>query len=170
LGEGHIFQGESYSSYYQLEKVMNIPRKTIQYRHETIGIPLDDVPSFQPKPPLERLGEKRYFPKKQHKNSANNEELNRIIEYPKAPDFIECSDEYEAEVEQEYQSWLMNAPVTLVKRELRITEKKKQALLDHEEKMGSLLFDPESHEQSKNRADKASEMIQQIIEEKGSEE
>src|SRR5699024_11643753 len=70
------------------EKIMGIPRKTIQYRHETIGIPIDDIPNFKAKPPIERFGEKRYFPeRKQNKSVEVEDELKRIIEYPDSPGF-----------------------------------------------------------------------------------
>lgn len=163
LEEGYIFQGERYSSYYQLEKVMDIPRKTIQYRHETIGLDLDDVPGYEPLPPIERLGKKTYFPEKKSKN--NDDELNKIIEYPKAPDFfIDSSEERTEERKREYTSWLMEAPETLLKRELRINEKDLQELLNEEAK--EYFYASTYHEDEKEKTRTAIDVIQQVIKER----
>src|SRR5699024_419787 len=87
LGKDYMFKGKRYSSYYQLEKFMGIPRKTVQIGDETIGIPSDDIAGFNAKPPIERVGEKRYFrERKQNKSVEVEDELKRIIEYPDSPD------------------------------------------------------------------------------------
>lgn len=119
------FQGESYTSYYQLEKVMNISRRTIQYRHEVKGIPIDEVPNFVAEPPEKRFGEKVYFPNaltnKESKTTEN--ELEKIINYPKEPTLYVGEDEERYRVsKQKYIEWLENAPITLLKRELRLYE------------------------------------------------
>lgn len=129
------YQGKVYSSYYQLEKVMNISRRTIQYRHETKGIPLDQVPNYVPEPLEKRFGKRTYFPKKQQQNQtlAVQEELDKIINYPKSPDFYVGDDKKrENESKQRYIEWLKDVPETLLKRELRIYKEELQKLIDHE--------------------------------------
>src|SRR5699024_11153412 len=88
LGKDYIFKGTRYYSYYQVEKIISNPRNTLQFRHETIRIPIADKPDFKAKPPIERFGEKRYFPeRKQNKSVEVEDELKRIIEYPDSPNF-----------------------------------------------------------------------------------
>lgn len=162
----YIFKGESYSSYYQLEKVMKIPRKTIQYRHEVIGLPLDEVPEYKPKPPIERLGDKRFYPVPKHEKS-NDEELKKIIEYPKAPNlYLEEKDtEEEKETKKnEYRAWLIHAPETLIKRELNINKNALNDLLEEEKKpyfYGSIF-----HNENKESVDEAIKIVSSVLEEK----
>lgn len=166
----YIFKGESYSSYYQLEKVMKIPRKTIQYRHEVIGLPLDEVPEYQPKPPIERLGDKRFYPVPKREKS-NDEEHKKIIEYPKAPSlYLEQKDtEEERETKKnEYRAWLIHAPDTLIRRELSINEKDLTALIEEEKKTyfyGSFMYE-EMHEEMKDSAEETIKIIRSVLEEK----
>lgn len=161
----YIFKGESYSSYYQLEKVMKIPRKTIQYRHEVIGLSLDEVPEYTPKPPLERLGEKRYYPVSNKERKDNNEdELQKVIEYPKSPGFfVDDNADRTEERKQEYISWLENAPETLIKRELRICEKDLQELENKEEQESFYIFASPYHEEEKDQAEKTIQVIKEVI-------
>lgn len=114
-----MYQGVEYPSYYQLEKVMNLPRRTIQYRHEKKGIPIDEILNFTPDSPVERFGKKVYFPLK--KDGKKQDDLQRIIDYPKAPQFKNRADLGADEVQKgAYISWLEDAPEALLKRELQI--------------------------------------------------
>lgn len=165
LGKDYIFKGKRYSSYYQLEKIMGIPRKTIQYRHETIGIPIDDIPDFKAKPPIERFGEKRYFPeRKQNKSVEVEDELKRIIEYPDSPDFyIDSNNQDRTEERKEkYTEWLMSAPPTLIKRELRIFEGDLRRLIEEEE--NQYFYASTYHEDEKEKAEIAIQIIHEVIE------
>lgn len=124
-GKVYIYQGNSYTSYYQLEKVMNISRRTIQYRHEVKGIPIDEVPNFVAEPPEKRFGEKVYFPNtlSNADDKVSQNELDKIVEYPKEPVLYagENTERFELS-KNEYTEWLVNAPMTLLKRELRVCE------------------------------------------------
>lgn len=164
MENGFIFKGEKYSSYYQLEKAMGIPRKTIQYRHETIGIPIDDIPDFKPKPHIERFGKKVYFPQRKQKNKDVEYELKQIIEYPNSPDFyIDSSNQDRTEERKEkYTEWLINAPETLIKRELRIYEGDLQKLLEEEE--NQYFYASTHHEDEKEKAEIAIQIIHEVIE------
>lgn len=165
LGKDYIFKGKRYSSYYQLEKIMGIPRKTIQYRHETIGIPIDDIPDFKAKPPIERFGEKRYFPeRKQNKSVEVEDELKRIIEYPDSPNFyIDSNNQDRTEERKEkYMEWLMSAPPTLIKRELRIYEGDLRGLIEEEE--NQYFYASTYHEDEKEKAEIAIQIIHEVIE------
>src|SRR5699024_7448010 len=136
LGKDYIFKGKRYSSYYQLEKIMGIPRKTIQYRHETIGIPIDDIPDFKAKPPIERFGEKRYFPeRKQNKSVEVEDELKRMIEYPDCHkcDIDSNNQDRAEEIKEKYMDALISAPTRLIKREVRIYEGAWRGLIEEEE-------------------------------------
>lgn len=114
-----MYQGVEYPSYYQLEKVMNLPRRTIQYRHEKKGIPIDEILNFTPDSPVERFGKKVYFPLK--KDGKKQDDLQRIIDYPKAPQFKNRADLGADEVQKgAYISWLEDAPEALLMRELKV--------------------------------------------------
>lgn len=143
---------------------MGIPRKTIQYRHETIGIPLDDVPNFKAKPLIERFGEKRYFPDRKSKNKNIEDELKQIIEYPKSPDlYIDSSNEERtAESKEKYVEWLMDAPKTLLQRELRIYEEALNGLLAEEE--NKYFYASTYHEEEKEKSEIAIQIIRDVLE------
>lgn len=114
-----IYKGEEYTSYYQLEKVMKLSRRTIQYRHETKGIPIDEILNFIPSSPVERLGKKVYFPTRKDEKKQND--YQRIIDYPKAPQFKLRDDLGDFGVlKDDYILWLEDAPEALLKRELQI--------------------------------------------------
>lgn len=159
MEKSYTFKGEEYSSYYQLEKVMGIPRKTIQYRHEVIGIPIDEVPDFKPKPPIERFGKKNYFPVS--KSKGTEDELKQIIEYPKAPDFhIDSNQERTEEGKAKYAEWLLNAPEALLQRELRIYEVDQERLLAEEE--NKYFYESTYHEEEKKKTETAIQIIHDI--------
>lgn len=157
----YIFKGEKYSSYYQLEKVMGIPRKTIQYRHEVIGIPIDDIPDFKPKPLIERFGEKRYFPAT--KDEDIQAELQEIIEYPKSPEFHidENNADRTEKSKEKYVDWLIDAPKTLLKRQLSIYERDLKALLEEEKKQ--YFYASTYHEEEKEKANITIKIIRDIL-------
>lgn len=107
-------------SYYQLEKEMGIPRKTIQYRHEKIGIPLEDVPNFVPSSPSERLGISSA--NKIDRKDDNTKNIDQeIVLYPEAPhfDFESSSDETKEKLKL-YIIWFREAPTVLLLREKQI--------------------------------------------------
>lgn len=164
LENTYTFKGETYSSYYQLEKVMGIPRKTIQYRHEIIGLSIDDIPDFKPKPLIERFGEKKYFPKPKGEDIEN--ELKKIIEYPKSPEFhIDSNNEDRTkERKEKYAKWLINAPKTLIHRELRIYEGDLKVLL--EEEKNQYFYASTHHEEEKEKAEIAIQIIHDILDER----
>ncbi|WP_132981530.1 hypothetical protein [Pediococcus pentosaceus] len=152
------YHGELYSSYYQLEKVMDIPRRTIQYRHETKHIPLDEVPDFVPDPLVKRFGEKTYHPKKLN----NQTELEKIIEYPKAPDWYLGDDKKrESESRDKYINWLEKAPETLLKREIRIYENELQVLVDREN--SKYFYATNLHESEKQTLEKRIEIQKNVL-------
>lgn len=161
------FQGKVYSSYYQLEKVMNIPRRTIQYRHETKGIPLDQVPNFVADPPEKRFGRKLYFPKvdQQEQPFAMQEELDKIINYPKAPDFYVGDDKKrEDESKARYIEWLKDAPETLLKRELKIYEGDLQQLINREN--SRYFYTTSLHDNEKNRVKQRISIQKKVLSER----
>lgn len=168
LKKKFMFKGKEYSSYYQLEKVMGIPRKTIQNRHEVIGIPIDEIPNFRPKPPLERFGDKRivFASSSSKKKKFNNEELKKIIEYPRVPDFrIDGNDEDRTEEEKrKYEKWIQDAPETLLKRELHLNKKDLARLLAGEKEI--YFFPSPFHEEEKQTAEAAIKIIQGIAAER----
>lgn len=139
---------------------MGISRKTIQYRHETIGIPLDEVPDFKPRPRIENFGDKRFVPVAKKKNTED--ELVQIIEYPKAPDFsIDSNDQERTEViKGKYAEWLLNAPETLVKRELFIYKGVLERLLAEEE--DKYFYASTYHEEEKEKTEGAIQIIRDI--------
>lgn len=157
------FQGESYTSYYQLEKVMNIPRRTIQYRHEVKGIPLDDVPNFIPEPPEKRFGTKFYFPNAQKDNETKNE-LDRVIAYPKCPSiYIGEDSEREEASKENYIKWVKNAPITLIKRELKLSEEQLRHLVRLEE--SKYFYATATHEIEKRVVRQQIDSINKVIKE-----
>lgn len=159
------FQGESYTSYYQLEKVMNIPRRTIQYRHEVKGIPIDEVPHFVAEPPEKRFGEKVYFPNtlSNTDDKVSHNELDKIVEYPKEPMLYagEDTERYEAS-KNEYTEWLVNAPVTLLKRELRTCEDDLEHFIAREN--DKYFYATTRHDNEKRLIEKKIEIIKGIYE------
>lgn len=163
-----IFKGKEYSSYYQLEKVMGIPRKTIQNRHEVIGVPIDEIPNFRPKPPLERFGDKRvvFASSKKKKFNNSDEELKKIIEYPRVPDFrIDGNDKERTEEEtRKYEKWIQDAPEILLKRELHLNKEDLARLLAGEKE--TYFFPSPFHEEEKQTAEAAIKIIQDIAAER----
>src|SRR5699024_450000 len=148
-----------------IEKIMSIPKKTTQYNHETIRIAIDDIPDFKANPPIERFGEKRYFPeRKQNKSVEVEDELKRIIEYPNSPNFyIDSNNQDRTEERKEkYTEWLMSAPPTLIKRELRIYEGDLRGLIEEEE--NQYLYASTYHEDEKEKAEIAIQIIHEVIE------
>lgn len=125
------YKGHEYTSYYQLEKVMGIPRRTIQYRHETLSIPLDDVPNFKPKPLIERFGQKVYFPEK--KKSNGSVDVETIIEYPRAPSvYVGVNESKIQESLDSYKNWLNEAPEILILREQHMFKTELELLQEKE--------------------------------------
>lgn len=117
------YNGEEYPSYYSLEKKMGINRKTIQYRHEKLGIPLEQVPDYVAKPPQERFGGKNI-------RSRKNDEIENLITYPERPnlpDVYILSNEYKKE-KQRYIKWLSYAPEILLKREAYLINERRKEL------------------------------------------
>ncbi|HCT2561778.1 TPA: hypothetical protein OT928_002347 [Enterococcus faecalis] len=158
-----VFQGNEYTSYYQLEKVMGIARRTIQYRHEVKGIPIDEVPNFVPSPPEARFGKKVYFPNKLENNKHIEDELKKIVEYPKEPILYIGEDrEREKESKKKYISWLKEAPKTLIKRELRISEEELRHLIDREK--GKYFYATTLHENEKSLIEQRIAIIKQVSE------
>ncbi|HFD1725297.1 TPA: hypothetical protein QFM54_001870 [Enterococcus faecium] len=134
MGKELVYQGVSYSSYYQLEKIMGVSRRTIQYRHEKIGIPLDEVPSYVAKPPMERLGIKPSLANKnENKRTTKVDELQAIIDYPKAPEIYIGEDEKRVKESLEsYKKWLSEAPKTLALREQKLYQTELNLLIKEE--------------------------------------
>ena len=119
-----IYNGKTFTSYYQLEKKMGISRKTIQYRHEKIGLPLEEIPYFIPKRPIDRLGVIQANKGIKEKSIEKNVEQD-IILYPEAPefDFGSSSEETKGQIKL-YIIWLREAPEALLLRELHISKTK----------------------------------------------
>lgn len=161
-----LYKGKNYSSYYQLEKVMNISRRTIQYRHEVKGIPLDEVPNFVPEPPEKRFGEKVYFPNARKEKEASNikDELERIITYPKRPS-IYIGEEMEREDDSisNYNKWVQDAPITLIKRELHQCEEELKRLVEQEK--GKYFYGTETHDIEKRVIERQVGSIKNILKE-----
>lgn len=158
-----IFQGNEYTSYYQLEKVMGISRRTIQYRHEVKGIPIDEVPNFIPIPPEKRFGEKVYFPSKRREEDIEIE-LKKIVDYPKEPTlYIGGDEKRERESKNSYISWVKNAPEALINRELRIYEEELKHLIEREK--GKRFYVTTLHENEKMLIEQRIAIIKQVAEE-----
>lgn len=143
---------------------MGISRRTIQYRHEVKGIPIDEVPNFVPIPPEKRFGEKVYFPNTLKNNASFENELKRIVDYPKEPIlYIGDDKEREKESKDNYILWLKNAPETLIKRELRISEEELKHLIERE--TGKYFYATTLHESEKSLIEQRIAIIKQISEE-----
>lgn len=163
-----IFRGEIYSSYYQLEKVMNINRKTIKYRHEKLGIPLDGVPDYVTIPLQERWNGKRLeFTRTKEKQKEMNElDYKNIIEYPEAPQ-IYFSSIHPQKINDsiaKYKNWLINAPETLVLREKNIYQVKLNNLKERENE--KFFFASTYHEEEKKKAENALQTINIVLKER----
>lgn len=144
---------------------MGIPRKTIQYRHEVIGLSIDEIPDFKPKPRIERFGDKRmvFAPSENSTDKKfDDEELKHIIEYPRVPDFRFDSDDDESteQEKKEYAEWIENAPEILIKRELFLNENELEDLIAGEKEI--YFFASPFHEEKKQKAEAAIKIIRDI--------
>ncbi|MBC2242223.1 hypothetical protein [Listeria booriae] len=159
------YRGQRYTSYYQLEKVMGINRKTIQYRHEVKGLPLEEVPDFSAGNAIDRFGDKRIIHVSCKKKTLAN--WNEVIEYPENPQlhFSGSDPEKTAISIEKYQKWLEDAPEVLILRERYIQQIRFQELQESEK--SKYFYASTYHEEAKTTAEKAIEIVNEILNERG---
>ncbi|MDT0111610.1 hypothetical protein QJV45_14095 [Listeria booriae] len=161
--QNFVYQGKIYSTYYQLEKVMGINRRTIQYRHEKLGLTLDELIHYEPEPKINRLGDKRFIPQKK-KETPIFADYEAIIHYPKVPEWqVISNDQEKTEASKaSYSEWLEEAPEVLVLREKIIYQKDLEKML--EEEKGKYFFASTYHEEAKQKIEIALALIENILE------
>lgn len=111
------YEGKEYPSYYALSKVMGLSRATIKYRHENLGIPIDEVKNYvKPKPLAGFEAVKSENPKRSDNNSNQEIEIQKkaILTCLRAPSSFRCDNPNEL---VEWREWIDSAPILLVERE-----------------------------------------------------
>ncbi|WP_088841001.1 hypothetical protein [Listeria sp. ILCC797] len=163
-----IFKGKTYTSYYQLEKVMGIHRTTIKYRHEKIGIPIDEVADYVAPPRIERFKGNMInliaSDSGSKKEKRKDFDMNEIIEYPETPQlyFSDSDPKRTSDSEKTYEKWLLGAPDILILREKNLHNTKLEEL--NESEKNSFFYASTYHEEAKSKSENALNIINSVME------
>lgn len=143
------YEGKQYENYYQLSKAMGVHRATIQYRHEKLGIPIDEIKDYVSTSNTKRFGEKKYFAKKASDETLKVNE-SEIINYPKFPEIpYSLGTDEQIQLKQELMDWSKKCPNLLLKRAIHILEEEYQQLVNLLEEQNQFAYGRENNESKK---------------------
>lgn len=145
---------------------MGVHRTTIKYRHEKIGIPLDEVPDYVAPPRIERFKGKMINLVANDSDAKSKkvvEDFKAVIEYPETPQlyYSDSDSKRTSDSEKEYEKWLSEAPSVLILREKHLHSIKLEELNRSEQ--NGFFYASTYHEEAKSKTKNALKIIDYVM-------